>query len=114
MRNGETLIIGGLINEEEQETLRKVPFISNLPILGELFKDRTKTKNKTEVMMILTPHITYAGESPAIYNSALLDSSNNVPNEKKSSAQVKTTTESKTQLTMREKAETILGRDLPE
>lgn len=34
MRNGETLIIGGLINEEEQETLRKVPFISNLPILG--------------------------------------------------------------------------------
>ena len=114
MRNGETLIIGGLINEEEQETLRKVPFISNLPILGELFKDRTKTKNKTEVMMILTPHITDAGESPAIYNSALLDSSNNVPNEKKSSAQVKTTTESKTQLTMREKAETILGRDLPE
>lgn len=114
MRNGETLIIGGLINEEEQETLRKVPFISNLPILGELFKDRTKTKNKTEVMMILTPHITDAGESPAIYNTALLDSSNNAKNDKKIAAKVKTTSDSETQLTMREKATAILGRDLPE
>lgn len=112
MRNGETLIIGGLINEEEQETLRKVPFISNLPILGELFKDRTKTKNKTEVMMILTPHITEAGESPAIYNTAILNSSNNATNEKKVAAKVKTNSGS--QLTMREKAEAILGRDLPE
>lgn len=114
MRNGETLIIGGLINEEEQETLRKVPFISNLPILGELFKDRTKTKNKTEVMMILTPHITEAGESPAIYNTALLDSSKNAANDKKDAAKVKTTSDSEAQLTMREKAEAILGRDLPE
>ena len=114
MRNGETLIIGGLINEEEQETLRKVPFISNLPILGELFKDRTKTKNKTEVIMILTPHITDAGESPAIYNTALLDSSTNANNDKKVAAKQKTNSDSKAQLTMREKAETILGRDLPE
>lgn len=114
MRNGETLIIGGLINEEEQETLRKVPFISNLPILGELFKDRTKTKNKTEVMMILTPHITEAGESPAIYNTAILNSSNNSTNEKKVAAKVKTNSDSESQLTMREKAEAILGRDLPE
>jgi protein transport protein HofQ/type IV pilus assembly protein PilQ len=112
MRNGETLIIGGLINEEEQETLRKVPFISNLPILGELFKDRTKTKNKTEVMMILTPHITDAGESPAIYNTSLLNSSNNKPNDKKVAAKEKNN--SGDQLTMREKAEAILGRDLPE
>jgi len=114
MRNGETLIIGGLINEEEQETLRKVPFISNLPILGELFKDRTKTKNKTEVMMILTPHITDAGESPAIYNTAILDSSNTATNDKKVNAKEETNSDSEAQLTMREKAETILGRDLPE
>ena len=114
MRNGETLIIGGLINEEEQETLRKVPFLSNLPILGELFKDRTKTKNKTEVMMILTPHITDAGESPAIYNTALLDSSNTTTTDKKVAPEVKTNSDAEAQLTMREKAETILGRDLPE
>ena len=114
MRNGETLIIGGLINEEEQETLRKVPFISNLPILGELFKDRTKTKNKTEVMMILTPHITEAGESPAIYNTAILDSFNKSSDDKSAAAKTKTDLNSDSQLTMREKAEAILGRDLPE
>lgn len=114
MRNGETLIIGGLINEEEQDTLRKVPFISNLPILGELFKDHTKTKNKTEVMMILTPHITDAGESPAIYNTALLDSFNKSPNDKPVAAKAQNNSGSNSQLTMREKAEAILGRDLPE
>ena len=114
MRNGETLIIGGLINEEEQETLRKVPFISNLPILGELFKDRTKTKNKTEVMMILTPHITEAGESPAIYNTTLLDSLNKETSDKNDAAKTKNDSDSDKNLTMREKTEAILGRDLPE
>lgn len=69
MRNGETLIIGGLINEEEQKKIEKIPFLSNIPILGELFKNRTNSKKKTEVMMILTPYITDAGESPAIYNT---------------------------------------------
>lgn len=75
MRNGSTLIIGGLINEEEQKRLQKVPFLSNIPLLGELFKNRTTTKTKTEVIMILTPHLTQAGESPAIYNTRLLEES---------------------------------------
>ena len=73
MRNGETLIIGGLINEEEQKNIQKIPFLSNIPILGELFKNRSTTKNKTEVMMILTPHITEAGSSPAIYDTQSLE-----------------------------------------
>lgn len=75
MRNGETLVIGGLINEEEQKRLQKVPFLSNIPLLGELFKNRTTSKTKTEVIMILTPHLTDAGESPAIYNTKLLEES---------------------------------------
>ena len=74
MRNGETLVIGGLINEEEQKRLQKVPFLSNIPLLGELFKNRTTSKTKTEVIMILTPHLTNPGESPAIYDSKLLES----------------------------------------
>jgi len=68
MRNGETLVIGGLINEQEQKNLTQVPFLSSIPFIGELFKSRSTTKSKTEVMMILTPYITNAGESPAIYN----------------------------------------------
>lgn len=69
MNNGETLVIGGLINEEETRTIQKVPFLSNIPILGELFKNRVHNKSKTEVVMLLTPHLTDAGKSPAIYDN---------------------------------------------
>jgi len=75
MRNGETLVIGGLINEEEQKNFKSIPFLSNIPLLGELFKSRSTTKSKTEVMMILTPYITNAGESPAIYNDKVKNAS---------------------------------------
>lgn len=70
MRSGETLIIGGLINDEEQRTLQKLPFLGDIPILGNLFKNRTHTKTKTEVILILTPYISAAGESPAIFQAS--------------------------------------------
>lgn len=70
--NGETLVIGGLMNEEEQKSIQKIPLLANIPLLGELFKNRTTRKTKTEVLMILTPHITEAGASPAIYNEKLM------------------------------------------
>ncbi len=67
MYSGETLVIGGLINEEEQKTLQQIPLLSKIPLLGELFKNRTTKRSKVEVMMLLTPYITEAGHSPAIY-----------------------------------------------
>lgn len=67
MYSGETLIIGGLINEEEQRSIQQVPLLSKIPFLGELFKNRTKRYSKTEVIILLTPYITEAGQSPAIY-----------------------------------------------
>lgn len=71
MLSGETLVIGGLINEEEMKSIQKVPLLSNIPLFGELFKNRSKRKQKTEVIMLLTPHITEAGESPAIYSNEM-------------------------------------------
>ena len=68
MLSGETLVIGGLINEEDMKSIQKIPLLSNIPIFGELFKNRSKRKAKTEVIMFLTPHITEAGKSPAIYS----------------------------------------------
>ena len=67
MRNGETLIIGGLISEEEQKQLQQIPFLSKLPLLGALFRNHYNSKNKTEVIMLLTPHLSEPGKSPAIY-----------------------------------------------
>ena len=72
MYSGETLVIGGLISEEQQRTIQKVPFLSKLPLLGELFKNRSRSYSKTEVLLLLTPHITEAGSSPAIYNEELM------------------------------------------
>lgn len=70
MKNGETLVIGGLINEAEQKNLQQIPFLSKLPVLGNLFKNRNHAKAKTEVILILTPYITKAGQSPAIYQNS--------------------------------------------
>lgn len=72
MYSGETLVIGGLISEEQHRTMQKVPFLSKIPLLGELFKNRSRSHNKTEVLLLLTPHITEAGASPAIYNEGLM------------------------------------------
>lgn len=66
MFSGQTLVIGGLINEEEQNTLQKVPFLGDFPLLGHLFRNRTKKSSKVEVILLLTPHITAPGISPAI------------------------------------------------
>ncbi len=74
MLSGETLVIGGLISEEEQKSIQQVPLLSKLPLFGELFKNRTKRKAKTEVIMLLTPHITEAGKSPAIYSTDIKES----------------------------------------
>lgn len=81
MKSGETLVIGGLINEEEQRTLQKIPLLGDIPILGNLFKNRHHAKSKTEVVLLLTPYITPSGQSPAIYSNLvaqLEDSFHNV------------------------------------
>ena len=58
LQNCETLVIGGLINEEEQRNLQKVPFLGDLPLLGSLFRSHNTRKSKVEVIMLLTPEIT--------------------------------------------------------
>ena len=70
MYSGETLVIGGLISEEQQRSIQRIPFLSKIPILGELFINRSKKSAQSEVLLLLTPHITEAGASPAIYSEA--------------------------------------------
>lgn len=53
----ETLVIGGLINEEEQKNMQRVPLLSKLPLVGFLFRSHTSRKSKVEVIMLLTPKI---------------------------------------------------------
>lgn len=57
MKDGETMVIGGLIGNDQSETRNKVPFLGDLPILGKLFQSQHSSKNDTEVVIFLTAHI---------------------------------------------------------
>lgn len=54
---GETVVIGGLITSEEIENIRKIPFLSNIPIFGELFKFTHTKSRKTEIVILITAHL---------------------------------------------------------
>ena len=62
LREKETLVIGGLISEQEQHRMEAIPLLSKLPLLGELFKFRSRSRNRTEVCMFLTPYLSGPGQ----------------------------------------------------
>ena len=55
--NGETIVIGGIYQEDENDSTTKVPLLGDIPILGNLFKKRSKRSNRTELLIFLTPKI---------------------------------------------------------
>jgi type IV pilus assembly protein PilQ len=57
VKNGETTVIGGIIEESETSNIQKVPFLGDLPVIGYLFKGTEKTKSKTELLIFITPQI---------------------------------------------------------
>lgn len=57
VQNGQTIVIGGLMEDRKTETIDKVPIVGDIPYLGELFKRRRNTKTKTELLIFLTPHV---------------------------------------------------------
>lgn len=57
VRNGETTVIGGIIEEEERSNEQKVPFLGDLPLLGYLFKGTLDSKTKKELLIFITPQI---------------------------------------------------------
>lgn len=62
IRNGDTAVLGGLIREDEQETVTKVPLLGDIPILGWLFKSRDVNRGKTNLNIFLTPRIIRSSE----------------------------------------------------
>ena len=57
IKNGETIVIGGIYTETDSESEGGVPWLSKIPVLGWLFKKETKTKDKTELLIFITPRI---------------------------------------------------------
>ena len=57
VKDGMTIVIGGLIKEEKVNTTKKVPFLGDIPVLGYAFKNKSDSVKKTEIAIFLTPHI---------------------------------------------------------
>jgi type II secretion system protein D len=56
-QDGETVALGGLIQRRDEKNENKIPWFGDLPFVGSAFRYRTQTKAKTELLVILTPHI---------------------------------------------------------
>lgn len=56
-KNKQTIVIGGLIDDKATVTTHKVPFLGDIPVLGNLFKNRVSTKEKTNLIVFITPYI---------------------------------------------------------
>ncbi|MFA5259628.1 MAG: type IV pilus secretin PilQ [Candidatus Omnitrophota bacterium] len=57
IKDGETLVIAGLIKDQTSDVKRKLPILGDIPILGLLFQKKEKTSVKTDLLIFLTPHI---------------------------------------------------------
>lgn len=62
VKDGETLAIGGLIQEKDEKTVAKIPVLGDLPIIGSAFRSTTTKKAKSELVIMLTPRIINDGE----------------------------------------------------
>jgi type IV pilus assembly protein PilQ len=62
--DGQTVVIGGVYEFKDQQSLSKVPFLGDLPVLGNLFKKRNKTNSKAELLIMVTPKVIRVAQRP--------------------------------------------------
>jgi len=65
VRDGETIVIGGLTLNQEQLTNRKIPLLGDIPILGNLFRSQAKNHVQTELVVFVTPHVIPSSATPS-------------------------------------------------
>lgn len=64
LRDGETQVLAGLIQDEDRRSANKIPILGDLPIAGRLFSSHDTTNSKTEIVLLITPHIVRNLELP--------------------------------------------------
>jgi general secretion pathway protein D len=55
--SGETIVIGGLLQDEDTKVLDKIPILGDIPLIGQFFRNHSHTHNRQEVMVFVTPHL---------------------------------------------------------
>ncbi len=57
VRDGQFMAMGGLLNDDERRTIEKIPFLGDLPVIGALFRSKSKTRKKTNLMVFIRPTV---------------------------------------------------------
>src|SRR5712692_8129731 len=70
LRDGESVVLAGLIQPEDRITVQKVRGLGDIPVLGEIFKSTTRDVVSTDVILTITPHIVRALELPSVDDQA--------------------------------------------
>jgi type II secretory pathway component GspD/PulD (secretin) len=70
LRDNETLVIGGLIQESSQRTETKIPLLGSLPLIGRIFRNDNTTSTRNELIIVVTPHILNSNQTSTVPNAA--------------------------------------------
>jgi len=64
--DGQIAVIGGLLDDNERRTIERIPFLSNIPVLGNLFKSKSRSHEKTNLMIFIRPKILKSADDARI------------------------------------------------
>ncbi len=73
IRDGATVVIGGLIREDLTTNTTQIPLLGNMPGIGFLFRQKSETTQRTEILVLITPHIVYDAEACAEGNHGAME-----------------------------------------
>ena len=73
LRDGGSVVLGGLMSSRQTDSDSGVPFIKDVPVLGNLFKSKSRKKNKTELIVLIVPYIIENDERATAVSQAVVD-----------------------------------------
>ncbi|GHC79082.1 type II secretion system protein [Pseudorhodoferax aquiterrae] len=79
LRDGETQVLAGLINNEDRQSMAKLPGAAELPVLGRLFRNNDQTVAKTEIVLLVTPRVLRNVRRPETVESQFASGTESVP-----------------------------------
>jgi len=72
VKDGETVVLGGIISNQVSTTTNKIPLLGDIPFFGNLFKSTTSTKQKTELLVFLVPHVIRNSDDARAYKDSII------------------------------------------
>ena len=80
VRDGETIVVGGLLKDKNEKTIKKMPLLGDLPVIGLLFRHKDESSEERELLVFITPHIVTFDNAVALaQNKTVLPMSSSAP-----------------------------------